>query len=246
MYRNGSGINEWADASLSIQTGCISKCKYCWAKANAIEAKLSTIEKFDKPYLKMSPKLTKDIAEGVVMFPSSHDITLENVDSVIAWVLKLVNDGFSVLIVTKPRYRCIEAICNSLSDFKDKIIFRFTIGSSSDKYLRFWEANTPLFKERIESLKLAYNNGFTTSLSCEPMLDKDIELVVDAALPFINDSIWLGTMNSGIKRVSKNGCGTPIILDQVKKLEKHYSGERLVKLYQKYCNNPLIKWKDGL
>ena len=77
--RTGTGTKEWSNFSYNICKGCEHGCLYCYAKAQAC--------RFDKPMRipgqwnrqKLNPTrraLGAEVgAKGVVMFPTSHDIT---------------------------------------------------------------------------------------------------------------------------------------------------------------------------
>ena len=61
----------------------------------------------------------------------------------------------------------------------------------NNEVLKFWEPGAPSFDERIACLKYAYEAGYATSISCEPMLDDKIDLVIDAVRPDVTHSIWI-------------------------------------------------------
>ena len=124
------------------------------------------------------------------------------------------------------------------------IMFRFTIGSYSDKVLSFWESNAPCFKERFDSLKYAFNEGFQTSVSCEPVLDGSIPIVVYKCLPFITGTIWLGQMNDIKSRVDisnlddDNACFLY--------MAQHCQDIDFVQwLYAIYRDNSKVRWKES-
>jgi DNA repair photolyase len=128
-----------------------------------------------------------------VAFPSTHDIFPSNIDAYLSVLRKLLFAGNEVLIVSKPRLACIQAICDAAKDFKEKFLFRFTIGAMDDEILSFWEPNAPSFLERAESLHYAYSQGFRTSVSTEPMLQSGaIESMAQKLLPLVNDTMWIG------------------------------------------------------
>ncbi len=56
-----------------------------------------------------------------------------------------------MLIVTKPRRQCVETLCKTLWWARNRVLFRFTIGSSSDGVLGFWEPRAPTFGERLRA-----------------------------------------------------------------------------------------------
>jgi len=72
---------------------------------------------------------------------------------------------------SKPRLDCIRRLCREFADNRDRLEFRFTIGAMDDTILSLWESGAPGFKERFDSLKLAYRKGFAVSVNVEPMLD---------------------------------------------------------------------------
>jgi hypothetical protein len=148
--------------------------------------------------------------------------------------------------VTKPHLDCVKAICPEFPDYRGKILFRFTIGSSDSNTLKFWEPSVPDFAERLESLKFAYEQGFQTSVSSEPILDDNIGDVIDRVSPFVTDSIWLGKMNHLRGRLALNGETDPVTMQKAEQLITWQSDENIKQLYSRYKNNPLVKWKDSV
>ena len=109
---------------------------------------------------------------------------------------KLLEAGNEVLIVSKPWPECISYICKNFKDYKDQIVFRFTVGAIDNSILSFWEPGAPSYEKRKESLMVAYNLGFSTSLSLEPILDTaNIDSLIDDLIPYVTGSIWIGKMN---------------------------------------------------
>ena len=134
------------------------------------------------------------------MFPSTHDITPSNLSYAIQHLHNILSAGNEVLIVTKPHLEVIERLCKEFADYKDKILFRFTIGSKNSEILKFWEPNATSYEERKASLIYAFENGFQTSLSCEPMLDDNVEGIVNDLQDYISETIWI---RSEERRVGK-------------------------------------------
>jgi len=151
--------------------------------------------------------------------------------------------GNEILIVSKPHLECIVAICNEFVDYKEKILFRFTIGSSDNEVLKFWEPCAPLFEERIASLKCAYESGFETSISSEPMLDNNIAEVIDIVRPYVTHSIWLGKMKKMKFRLETNTAITDELKEKANQLYTWQSDDAIKVLYERYKNDPLIRWK---
>ena len=190
------GTKEWADSNVNCYYGCSNDCRYCYAKKMAIRFKRKTEEtwKIMEPnYKSINKGYFK--RKGRIMFPTSHDITTESLDYCIVVLKKLIDVKNEVLITTKPMLNGIKKICNIFDNTREIIQFRFTITSKNNYFLNFWEPNAPLFEERLESLKYAYNYGYKTSVSIEPFLDKDPYDLVNILIPYVTESIWIGKMN---------------------------------------------------
>lgn len=244
MKKEIFGTREWAEKNYNVITGCSHDCIYCYAKSNALRFETTTVEdwKIEKER-KKKPSIGK---ANRVMFPTTHDISPENLEINLKGIAHVLNRGHEILIVSKPHLECIKAICDRFVAFKDKILFRFTIGSASDKVLKFWEPNAPNFAERLASLRHAFSCGFATSASCEPMLDEYIELVVDAVYDYVTDAIWLGKMNDSVARVSRNTDGDIVYIQAAKEVEAQQNDEFVKKLYDKFKDDPKIKWKESI
>ena len=118
--------------------------------------------------------------------------------------------------------------------------FRFTITSSNDDLLRFWEPNAPLFKERFDSLRLAFSEGFRTSVSMEPFLDYHPEELVEQVEPYCTESVWIGKMNY----IQRNNL-TPSEQEYYEGVRRNYTLEHLEEVYLNLKDNPKIRFKDS-
>lgn len=241
------GTKEWAVKNVNIIQGCEHNCKYCGAEESSIFHQRKTNENWsdeDLNFKKINKGWRK--AKGTIMFPSTHDITPRNVQYAITVLRKLLLAGNDLLIVSKPHLEVIKALCKEFADFKDQILFRFTIGSTDSNILKFWEPNTTGYDERKQCLIHAFGNGFQTSISAEPMLDNNMEQLIDELSPFVTDSIWLGKMNLLFKRLKMNGFTDVDTLTEAKKLTAMQSDSEILKLYDQFKDNPLIKWKESI
>jgi DNA polymerase III subunit gamma/tau len=239
------GYQDWTKSknNVNICTGCKNDCVYCYMKPiNARNPKLKQPENWHNWELRQDDvDKNYGLRDGLVGFPSSHDIFPEILDASLTVLGKILRAGNDVLIVSKPRMECIKAICAASLFFKNKILFRFTIGAMSDETLSYWEPNSPKYDERKECLEYAFHNGFRTSVSMEPMLDSpNIEALVKDLLPFVSEDIWLGTMNhlGWIKKGADER-----LLSELEIIEAGQTPERLLEVYKIYENNPKIKWK---
>jgi DNA repair photolyase len=241
------GTTEWAKYNANFLSGCQHDCKYCYSKSMAIRFKRHTFETWQHAAVSVNALHSNKIKHrGRTMFPSSHDIHPKNIEEVIFFMTNLLDSGNSLLVVSKPHLSCIERICREFEQYKDKIMFRFTIGSNNDKELSFWEPGAPLYKERVLSLYTAYNAGFETSISCEPMLDTNIHEVVEHLRNLVTDSIWLGKFNNLKSRMKFNGCTSTEDLAAIKHIEDTQTIEFIEKLFDRYKDDPKIKWKESI
>ncbi|MCP4600484.1 MAG: DUF3854 domain-containing protein [Proteobacteria bacterium] len=250
------GTQEWADDEINIQVGCEHRCLYCCSceRINATQSEM-TIDRWIEPDIKRK-KVDKGYrkrvkADGTVktlMLPSSHDITPLNINEVITVLKKLLKSGNRMLIVSKPHLSCIKTICEELAEYRKLMLFRFTIGSVDNRVLQFWERGAPSYEERINALKWAFDHGFETSVSCEPMLDGNVDEVIKDVRDFVTDSIWLGKANRLRNCVAQN-CEGDLLVEARKKADELIaiqSDENIHKLYERYKDAELIKWKDSI
>ena len=241
------GTKEWADRSENCLNGCSHDCKYCYAKSTVLRFRRNAPQNWQNEILKPDI-LKKEFRKfkGKIMFPSAHDITPAHLDDCMTYLKHMLKPGNQVTIVTKPHLDCVKAICEEFGWYKNKILFRFTIGSSDSTTLKVWEPNAPDFAERFESLKYAYEMGYQTSVSCETMLDDNIGDVINQVSPFVIDSSWLGKMNHLRGRLKHNEETDPVTIQEAEQLMECQADEKIKQLYSRYKDNPLIKWKESI
>jgi len=247
MSQTVFGTKEWAPQSANIVEGCSNNCKYCYAREMAVRfGRKKPNEWENEVYREDWAQKNYLPRNGRIMFPSTHDITPTNLNESVAFLKRLLLQGNSILIVTKPSLSCIHKLCHELSSYKDQILFRFTIGSVQDSVLSYWEPGAPCFDERFQSLKLAYNRGFSTSISCEPILDDDPSEIIETLLPYITDAIWMGKPNALIRRLKMNGYQDKSTIVSAINLMNSLTDEMIYDLFIRYGDNPKIKWKESI
>ena len=240
-----TGTREWAESNYNIGTGCAHDCLYCYARSNAVRFKEIgsdsewTTEKIKD---KLSPITKKN---GWIMFPTTHDITPFYLPASLKALEELLKKGNNVLIVSKPHLECITAICDAMKDYKNNILFRFTIGTTNDSKLAFWEPNAPFFDERYLSLVKAFSNGFATSVSMEPMLDSvyNTLFTFNRLSSFVTDKIWIGKMNKIDSRVRKSSKEIEAACEEI---EKNQTDDDIMWLVGVLKDHPKIAWKDSI
>ncbi len=241
-----SGTREWAVANIDCCTGCSHGCRYCYARYSAV-VKEKRVDPADWSNLSIRKEdVEKDygLYPGQVMFPTTHDIVEENLSACLTVLQKLLVAGNQVLIVSKPSLACTTLICERLGEFKERMLFRFTITARDRDLLRYWEPAAPDYSERKNALCHVYEQGFNTSVSVEPMLDTaDVVDMVHDLLPFINHSIWLGKLNKIDRRVEVvDDCDRM----QVEKIIEGQKDQKIKGIYQQLKDTPLIRWKESV
>lgn len=247
------GVGEWAKRSVNIQHGCLHDCRYCYAKAMAIRFHRTTPEGWKNSRLRakgVKAKWRQNVAPTLsghdIMFPTSHDIHPGNLPECTKVLGKMLEAGNRVLVVSKPWLVCVKGLCRDLRDYRSQMTFRFTIGSADDKVLGYWEPGASKFQERLASLKHAHGEGFTTSVSCEPMLDMNVATVVAAVRPWVTDSIWLGRANRLIGTLGFNCPGDAEAVKAARMLLAGQDDDYLRSLYRRFKDDPLIRFKDSI
>jgi len=251
MAKKKTGTREWSETSVNIQLGCKHDCLYCYAKYSAVKwHKLCTAEQWREPVIIRS-KVRRSYLKraGVVMYPSTHDVTQLNLSESICVLSKLLDAGNNVLLVSKPHLDCISTICDSFQGYKKQLSFRFTIGSMDQQVLDFWEPNAPCYNERLQCLMVAYSQKYCTSVSCEPYLECKVDRIIslyEALKPYIINSFWIGKLREFDKRIDMSDV-TPEQNERfVKPLKAAQADEFVLELCQRLQNEQLVRWKDSI
>jgi DNA repair photolyase len=221
-----TGTKEWADKNINLQKGCEHGCLYCYAyKIAKHYGRVKTFEEWAQPKLLLTNIPNFRHSNKTFMFPSTHDITPNNVSVVMCAIAKLVTVQNNILLVSKPHLECITAICERFSVYKQFIQFRFTIGTLDDDIAKKWEPGAPSIRERLQCIDVAHKAGFKVSISCEPLLEDNTE-IVDYLLqfyPFV-DQIWIGAMNfqNDKPKLDYNGIYVKYVLESRVKFKESF------------------------
>lgn len=239
-----SGTKEWADYNVNCFKGCANDCRYCYAKMMALRFGRATEDTWKNMVLR-EDVVNKNFRKygGRVMFPSSHDIVdIPGVKEACFSVLRrLLEAGNEVLVTSKPSFSIVSEMLDEFSGFRDNMQFRFTITSSDDALLSFWEPNAPPYRERLESLILAYKEGFKTSVSIEPFLDCDPVPLYHELIPYVTESIWIGPMNHiRVKNLTLEE------MPEYERIKEAKRVENLQKIYDRLVDEPKIRFKDSM
>lgn len=244
--RNGTGTREWAEVNENIAKGCPHNCLYCYAAQNAKRFKVRARADWAREELTKRAEITRYPARnGVIMFPSAHDITPFNLEAYVRVALLMLQAGNKLLIVSKPQYKCIARLCEAFAQYKDTILFRFTIGTTDAAVAAHWEPGAPAPVERITSLKHAFEAGYRTSVSAEPLLGglATAQSLLAAVRPYVTDTVWIGKMNKIRTRVDmsapENEC-------RASEIEQAQTDPEVLRLFNALNGDPLVRWKDSI
>ncbi len=247
QHRKGHGTQEWSDKTVNFQIGCQHGCVYCYAKRMnhrfAHSDLLPKIVSWTQPVANsMNIEKGWRNTEKVIMFPSSHDIVPENVDTYLVILEKMLHAGISVLCVSKPHLECITAICECARSYKELLLFRFTISSMDSAILRILEPYAPDAQERLACLKYAYEHGFNTSVSSEPLLGglDTATQIIHACSPFLTHDLWIGKLND------VPFFQTPDLQPILQPIVDAQQDDNILRMYHALQSYPFIAWKDSI
>jgi len=239
-----TGTKEWAVANVNCWLGCEHRCRYCYAQANAKQyGRIKTAQEWGTTYNRPNANPmagASRLYHGPVMFPSSHDITPDNIDVCLRALRSLLVVDNQVLIVSKPHAECVELLCEKLWRYRKLILFRFTIGSMDADEAAYWEPGAPPPAERLYCLAYAVYHGFRTSVSCEPLLTQDYWRLIDAVDPYTTGTIWIGMMNR-IRSCVVKGTSE----EEIARIEQLQHPDVVRCIYEDLKDHPKIRWKDS-
>lgn len=244
--RNGTGSREWSESIADFQVGCSNDCIYCYARDALMIAGLikSRDEWLNEKIRWHTVHWQWEKRPGVIMFPTTHDITPHNIDAAVMFLTNMLDAGNKVLLVSKPKPECIETICQTFERFKDQILFRFTIGTTDDNVSKFWEPGAPLPGERIEALKIARRFGYQTSVNMEPMLggtDMAIQ-TYHAVIPYVKETVWIGTMYWNMIRAEP----TPENMRAIQEIRHLQSDAEILRLVDVLQDQPKVRFRHSI
>lgn len=242
----GTGVGEWAGYRCNIGKGCSHGCLYCYAEkmATRFDRVASSAEWRTEDLKEVS---TAGIAryDSPIMFPTTHDITPPYLHAYRCHLFNILSAGNKVLVVSKPHLEAIQAICADALPFQDQLLFRFTIGGIDDAVMSHWEPGAPSFSERFECLKFAFENGYATSVSAEPMLGGKEEAVklYQLLAPYITKEIWFGKMNriGGMK-----ANPDPAVARNARLILEQQSDDEIMEFVNQLDGLPKVAWKDSI
>ena len=242
------GTHQWADRTVNIIRGCNCGCLGCFAADIANRFKMVAPGQWETEVLNERAFNAKVPKGGkLTMFPSTHNISPEFLDPCEEKIQQILDSGSDLLLVLKPWLEVVKSICTRFEAVKDRITYRFTIGSTDNDVLKFWEPGAPSYEERKSCLQYAFEHSYGTGVSVEPWWGGDIDSLISELRPYVTDSIWIGKMNRGKARMKNNGHWNPQTEAKYNELMTvWYADANIQAIYDKYKDDPLISWKESI
>lgn len=247
MTTKATGTREWASHSANCISGCAHGCLYCYALSNARRFGTHPGPWTDEVVRLPTRKIGKK--RGVVMCPSTHDLTPANAETTIPFLRSLLEVGNKVLVTTKPHPDVIRAIVRDLAAYRDQVMFRFTVGCLDDLRLARWEPGAPSMRQRAEAFGVATKSGWRTSISMEPLLCLSVGETTTAVDSFVitgASEVWIGLLNRGESRLRANGHWTPENARMLTAIEWAWSEDDVRDLVARLADVPQVRWKESI
>lgn len=252
-YRDGASSDDatgnwaWGDKEVNIVLGCPNRCRYCYAKAAAkCRGRIRDFDEWGTTHFQLGKTPVKKgwKNHGTVRFPTTHDITPEFLEDCITVVRNLLTGGNRVIVCSKPRFDCINRLCQEFADDRSHIEFRFTIGAMDDSILGYWEPGASSFKERLASLRHVFRLGFNTSVNVEPMLDTpNVSAMFRRLAPYVNVFINIGIMEKISRNVQPR---TEEETAAVRRIEENQVVNRIHAIYGDLKDEALVRWSPEI
>lgn len=247
MGRPASGTREWASHSANCVSGCEHGCLYCFANANARRFASHSGEWSHEVIRFPTRKIGRK--RGVIMYPTTHDLTPRNADTTIPFLRSLLEAGNQVLVTTKPHPDVISRILRDLPTHRGQVMFRFTIGSLDSDVLARWEPFAPNAVSRLEAMAHANVEGWRVSVSAEPLLcstPDEVGALLQTCIAFGGLEVWIGLLNHGERRLRANGHLTSENARMLADLEAAWTPDAVKNLVARYSYLPVVRWKESI
>ncbi len=235
------GTREWSQQSYNIQIGCEHGCIYCYARRMNQRFPQVRLADWTHPVIRAAAvQKTWRKRDGIIMFPTTHDITPANIDACQQVLTNMLHAGNRVLLVSKPTITCIEALLPLLISYRAQIECRVTIGTTDNIILHLFEPYAPGFEERLACLRMLHRHQITASVSAEPCLGgiPEARELIAACRPYLMQGIWIGTLN-GV--VLTSDTLTREIAAKIRRDQQAKSA-----WHDAFDGDPVIRWKETM
>jgi len=251
-----TGTREWSDASINCCFGCSHGCLYCYARAAALRfGRLSDgcCWTAENPDAQLAVRAWNETPwgrrRGVVMFPTTHDISQRNAGVCLNTLTGLLYSGNRVLVVSKAGHHVpyLVKAARDLAKGRGSVELRVSVTCADDDIRTFWEPHAPDIGERLGSLLDAHRLGLQTSVAVEPCLEIGAVAGLVRTLTrhcHVRGEIWVGAANKLRQRTA--WCrDLPGMEAEIADVEAGQTPERMREVYEALKANPQVRWKDS-
>jgi DNA repair photolyase len=199
IYRPEGQAGEYAEYAANPYKGCGHECRYCWVplftyqKRSEFDKGANYREGFLQALAKKAATMkAKGICPQCLLCFSTDPYHGGDTMPTRETMKILAANGMGFNPLSKGGTRALR----DLDLFRaDRDAYAATLTSLDDDFSRNWEANAPLPRERIETLKEFYRRGIYTWVSLEPVLDIQNSLDVILATHKFVDHYKCGRAN---------------------------------------------------
>lgn len=245
-----TGTREWSEHSFNCCLGCRHGCLYCYARAPALRfkrIKSGADWANERPVPIVLDRASRKY-QGVVMFPTQHDISVGNTGLCLDVLVRLLWEENRVLVVSKAGWHVplFLNLANRSAGHRGEAELRVSVTALDEEVSQFWEPGAPPPQERLAAIHDTAVAGIPTSVSIEPCLEpwRTAEIVAAVQKAGVTGEIWIGSANK--LRARTAWCrGMAGLEDAISRLEAWQTRERMREVFESLKGNPQVRWKDS-
>lgn len=211
LVRNALSSTYGKNIAINPYQGCVFACEFCSAiKMNFFTGR--TKEKCDKTgwdewvdyktnLVELLHKEKDKVKKSKIYFGNATDIympierKLELVPPILEFFLE--NPPLELEVQTRGTSRDVRRDIPLLQELatKTSVLVSYSIHTDRDDVKKVFEPKAPSLIERERGLKLYYEAGIETRLSCMPILPLDPENYAERFAKYITKRVWIASMN---------------------------------------------------
>lgn len=211
LARNALISTYGTNIAVNPYQGCVFACEFCSAiKMNFFTGR--TKKKWDKTgwgdwldyktnLVELLHKEKEKIGRSKIYFGNATDIympierKLELVPPILEFFIE--NPPLELEVQTRGTSRDVVRDIPLLQKLagKTNVLVSYSIHTDRDDVKKIFEPKAPSLIERERGLKLYFEAGIETRLSCMPILPLDPENFAERIAPFITKRVWIASMN---------------------------------------------------
>lgn len=211
LARNALSSTYGANIAVNPYQGCVFACEFCSAiKMNFFTGR--TKEKWDKTgwgewvdyktnLIELLYKEKEKVKKSKIYFGNATDIymPIERKLGLIPPILEffIENPPLELEVQTRGTSRDVARDISLLQELakKTSVLVSYSIHTDRDDVKRIFEPKAPSLNEREKGLRLYFEAGIETRLSCMPILPLDPENYAARFAPLITRRVWIASMN---------------------------------------------------